>query len=1190
MACNYIITLQNGTELVLSTDFDQHDPNISAFENTLKGINEKELKDILKKIESSSKKAISIETFEKLSNKDDLHIGTVNVIGTTSIDELTNSLKISKNNTDLENSFIKSIQKTKDFLKGVDVNVTNNNIIASNFTESDPKNLTAKFYSEGNGFLIYDNNDIQKGKYLNLLKGLVDYSIFKLDDVSPLTTQFDFLNLKSKEDVINYFKFLPNTFDNKNTTQLRAVVTLENLLNLPIDSLKNLYFFHTIVPKVEFTREGKINRDETILNESNKIYLKYSPLLENKDWYYSGKLTSSSFPALSPGDLIKFNPTFNEGSQKYTNLDEKGFYYIYIDTIQKSIGGGNYETQYAIKDPKTGDLKYVSENKLKFPNEEYNFVYQKNENNVPFKFTEKELNVNTPFSSVLNINESNKDNKDIQSKLTTNQKVIDNLKENYILSNLDGYLDKDSLNKLINGDLIFKRTGDVNLIYTVIKVFPNSIYIKSKDGKFSNITKTAVNIKDPLDPNKQKTIYTWNINGFAFNKENHPDLVNIQENGLLEGLTAGQGFYTNEKGFVFNKVTTENKENLLKGVNIGDIVFSKTDSGTFHNLILGFNNTRTEFSILTKNGTMKINADNIINVIFNLSDSLSKINEAKIEQPIILQDLKNTDSSTYNSTFDIIDVNNKSDYTNNLKLQIKNGDYIMFGGKLQLVLTTYSDKLKLFDLNKNVTFIPLENVEKIIKKDSNLSKFEYNTVMLNNYRYDTENKLQEIANTNNNLEVIEMKYVKYSDKHAKFNKEYNNTLDSNHNIINDNTGLIKGSHWISKEKYDLSPEKYIDITNNYSKHIFGDTIKIFSVKYTDTNGFQTIKNQTYHKSIKNLSSFKSEWFFNNVTQGMFVQLGKSDTGYDNKIYRIENVIKSGNQGLYLSYSKVNDETGRLTNIIKFVSKAQIEDEIGNLNLNKLLIPSNFNTINKFIPEITPLNVKTLSKGKVLEKDRINVISNISNYIDNTFGIKTELISNSSPELEEYKKKLQIESLDDIKAFILNGTIYINTDTATIVEPLHELMHLIFGSLKTLNPQLYLSILGNISNHPSYSQLGDNYKNLTYLDKNEEVAVKLLTEDVLGSLISYKGFNTDEFNNAIKNSINTVFNLEKDLSDYNYRDLLNMSPLDLINDFSSNLFTNTKDYFNLQSALDAIKVTSIKRELMEQNKLTEECLW
>jgi hypothetical protein len=65
---------------------------------------------------------------------------------------------------------------------------------------------------------------------------------------------------------------------------------------------------------------------------------------------------------------------------------------------------------------------------------------------------------------------------------------------------------------------------------------------------------------------------------------------------------------------------------------------------------------------------------------------------------------------------------------------------------------------------------------------------------------------------------------------------------------------------------------------------------------------------------------------------------------------------------------------------------------------------------------------------------------------NFYGINISYITNDD----------LIEDVDvgSAKAFIKNGTIYINVDNATIDSPIHEMLHLFIGSISLSNPQLF----------------------------------------------------------------------------------------------------------------------------------------
>jgi len=54
-----------------------------------------------------------------------------------------------------------------------------------------------------------------------------------------------------------------------------------------------------------------------------------------------------------------------------------------------------------------------------------------------------------------------------------------------------------------------------------------------------------------------------------------------------------------------------------------------------------------------------------------------------------------------------------------------------------------------------------------------------------------------------------------------------------------------------------------------------------------------------------------------------------------------------------------------------------------------------------------------------------------------------------------------------KAFIYNGDIYVNTDIATVDSPVHEFLHLLFGSMKYSNREMYEQIVATAEQFDNY---------------------------------------------------------------------------------------------------------------------------
>ena len=195
----------------------------------------------------------------------------------------------------------------------------------------------------------------------------------------------------------------------------------------------------------------------------------------------------------------------------------------------------------------------------------------------------------------------------------------------------------------------------------------------------------------------------------------------------------------------------------------------------------------------------------------------------------------------------------------------------------------------------------------------------------------------------------------------------------------------------------------------------------------------------------------------------------------------------------------------------------------NLHLNKnnvtdtsrILEQTNSENIEQAVPELNnkyrdkEIEVLTLGdKSKVYITDRpmskvptttssgeVNNFLYLTQIIDklqDLYGINIKYISNFELNSPEWKNVVGVQAT---KAFIYNGDIYINTDIATIDSPIHEMLHILFGSMKFQNRELYNTL---IQSAEKFNQnIIELYPNRTRDDINEEAFItelsKYLTE-------------------------------------------------------------------------------------------------
>jgi hypothetical protein len=78
--------------------------------------------------------------------------------------------------------------------------------------------------------------------------------------------------------------------------------------------------------------------------------------------------------------------------------------------------------------------------------------------------------------------------------------------------------------------------------------------------------------------------------------------------------------------------------------------------------------------------------------------------------------------------------------------------------------------------------------------------------------------------------------------------------------------------------------------------------------------------------------------------------------------------------------------------------------------------------------------------------------------------KTMGINIKSMSIASMKKEKILDSVPDAaqaSAFIYNGDVYINTDIASIDSKVHELMHILLGSMRFKNPELYFELVQTV---------------------------------------------------------------------------------------------------------------------------------
>lgn len=210
----------------------------------------------------------------------------------------------------------------------------------------------------------------------------------------------------------------------------------------------------------------------------------------------------------------------------------------------------------------------------------------------------------------------------------------------------------------------------------------------------------------------------------------------------------------------------------------------------------------------------------------------------------------------------------------------------------------------------------------------------------------------------------------------------------------------------------------------------------------------------------------------------------------------------------------------------------------------------------------------------------SVIINVADKLDRYYGIK--FIPITTQELSN----LGVNDL--AKSFILNNDIYINTDLATLDSPIHEILHLILGSIKFQNPKLYTDLVKISAQFGNYDKIAKLYPNRTQSDILEEVFVEEFSKYLVGNSelnnlpqhIQYEiSYNVTRLLDSILMGDTSVRSLDNNIYD--------MSLQDLVKSVNSRLMTSTLN-INLQDAALHRALGNLKEDLLKKGDLREEC--
>ena len=206
----------------------------------------------------------------------------------------------------------------------------------------------------------------------------------------------------------------------------------------------------------------------------------------------------------------------------------------------------------------------------------------------------------------------------------------------------------------------------------------------------------------------------------------------------------------------------------------------------------------------------------------------------------------------------------------------------------------------------------------------------------------------------------------------------------------------------------------------------------------------------------------------------------------------------------------------------------------------------------------------------------------------TMDIKIRPISIEGMELEGILK--QVPDANQAAAFVFNGDIYVNTDIASVDAKIHELMHILLGSMRFKNPELYSQLVQSAEALPNFQDIAINYPNRSRMDLLEEVFVEEFSKYLTGIDNEYSKLDEDtlyQISYNITRTLDSILMGDNSTAALDDETLYNSSLLEVGKLVNSSTMPNRRHGF-LEDALIHRVMANVKQELFENGDLKEEC--
>lgn len=323
------------------------------------------------------------------------------------------------------------------------------------------------------------------------------------------------------------------------------------------------------------------------------------------------------------------------------------------------------------------------------------------------------------------------------------------------------------------------------------------------------------------------------------------------------------------------------------------------------------------------------------------------------------------------------------------------------------------------------------------------------------------------------------------------------------------------------------------------------------------------------------------------------------TNYMDKYGRfpyLDEIINANSEPSLKEDFKINRYNGaKISNILDRTGKETIEEANISINneyrdLEVALTPLNEEVIVdiEHRPTINNFDIQEIQVDK--NPNNYLVLNNTIEKLSKLYGMKFNIVTDS--ELNSEKWKGLVTDAESTNAFIYNGEVYINLSRNSLDAPIHEIMHILVGSMRFTNPNIYQQLVDSVQSIPEYSTLIQQYPNRSRNDVNEEIFVTEVSKylsgesSIVGTLDSKLQY---EIVYNVKRMLDTILMGQDSVKTLSNDNLFNKSLKELAQEVNSTIMTNQfHGTLNVEGAEIHRKLNNFKSDLIKQGLLEEFC--